>query len=145
MIYRRRGEEGRAAEALHNAADRIRSSTKEPKAQAGLLLNHAAALLQTGNPKEALRVLDDMILPHKDELQGDPSYFTAWNLKANILYQQKEFAGAAEAFAALLHAAQAAGALTQQQSVICRNCSKMYALAGNGEQARAYEAMAETL
>ena len=145
VIYRRRGEEGRAAEALHNAADRIRSSTKEPKAQAGLLLNHAAALLQTGNPKEALRVLDDMILPHKDELQGDPSYFTAWNLKANILYQQKEFAGAAEAFAALLHAAQAAGALTQQQSVICRNCSKMYALAGNGEQARAYEAMAETL
>ena len=133
MIYRRRGEEGRAAEALHNAADRIRSSTKEPKAQAGLLLNHAAALLQTGNPKEALRVLDDMILPHKEELQGDPSYFTAWNLKANILYQQKEFAGAAEAFAAL------------QQSVICRNCSKMYALAGNGEQARAYEAMAETL
>ena len=92
MIYRRRGEEGRAAEALHNAADRIRSSTKEPKAQAGLLLNHAAALLQTGNPKEALRVLDDMILPHKEELQGDPSYFTAWNLKANILYQQKEFA-----------------------------------------------------
>ena len=96
VIYRRRGEEGRAAEALHNAADRIRSSTKEPKAQAGLLLNHAAALLQTGNPKEALRVLDDMILPHKDELQGDPSYFTAWNLKANIFTSRKEFAGAAE-------------------------------------------------
>ena len=145
VIYRRRGEEDRAAEALRNAADRIRSSTTEPKAQAGLLLNHAAALLQTGNPKEALRVLDDMILSHEGELQGEPSYFTAWNLKANILYQQREFAGAAAAFEALLRAAQAADALTEQQSVICRNCSKMYALAGNEEQARVYEAMAETL
>ena len=31
-----------------------------------------------------------MILSHEGELQGEPSYFTAWNLKANILYQQKE-------------------------------------------------------
>lgn len=145
VIYRRRGEEERAAEALRSAADRIRSSTTEPKVQAALLINHAAALLQTGNPKEALRILDDMVLPHEGELRNEPSYFAAWNLKAHILYQQKDYAGAAAAFEALLRAAQAADALTEQQSVICQNCSKMYALAGNGEQARVYQAMAETL
>lgn len=145
VIYRRRGEEERAAEALRSAADRIRSSTTEPKVQAALLMNHAAALLQTGNPKEALRILDDMVLPHEGELRNEPSYFAAWNLKAHILYQQKDYAGAAAAFEALLRAAQAADALTEQQSVICQNCSKMYALAGNGEQARVYQAMAETL
>lgn len=144
VVCRRKGDAENAAWAMGKAVEKIRSGSKDPDMRAQMLLNHAATLLHMGNPEDALQIVGNLIAEYESSGDLGMPYFAALNLKATICYQLKAYLSAAETFAALIDAAKQAGVLTEQLGVVCRNCSKMFSLAGDAERADAYEKMADT-
>lgn len=144
VVCRRKGDAENAAWAMGKAVEKIRSGSKDPDMRAQMLLNHAATLQHMGNPEDALQIVDSLIAEYEDSGEMGMPYFAALNLKATICYQLKAFLSAGETFAALIDAAGKAGVLTEQLGMVCRNCSKMFSLAGDAERAQKYEKMADT-
>ena len=145
VIYRQQNDEERAQQACRKAGEKMQEGAKDENERVDMLLNHAATLMQMGNPEDALRVVEDVIHTCEAAAGQVMPYFAALNLKAMIFCHGGKYLEAAKAFACLIEKARAAGALTGQLPAVCRNCSQMYARAGCEEQAQAYSSLAETL
>lgn len=145
VIYREWKDEEGARRASRMAVERIESASGTEAERAEMLLNHASALQRLGNSQDALEVVERVLKAQQETSYRGMLYFSALNLKAMILYEMKDYAGSAEAFETLILEAKETGALSSQLPMVCRNCSKMYALAGCEEKAHSYAVLAETI
>lgn len=145
VIHRQHKNEEGAQQACQKAAEKIQEGAKDENERVDMLLNHAATLMQMGNPDDALRVVEDVLRSCEADACRIMPYFAALNLKAMIFCHGGKYLESAETFACLIEKARAAGALTGQLPAVCKNCSQMYARAGQEEKAQIYSSLAETL